>query len=185
MRLNSFNTWQYLAYLRLYLHMLHARLVEYVCDCIWNWKPFLIVTRHISFKSSVRKNYPFVNLMWYCNNCYWNNDSNLVLLRITNQSFGPENSFEEQIKWTEEGKQWPYPIDNEYMFGPETEVCFFPACKYFCAVTCKEFTVLATKESPLEHFPVSSWLSNASTHSQMVEGIRISILALSCRIIFF
>ncbi|KHJ89247.1 putative malate dehydrogenase, NAD-dependent [Oesophagostomum dentatum] len=45
--------------------------------------------------------------------------------RITNQSFGPENSFEEQIKWTEEGKQWPYPIDNEYMFGPEEKVPFY------------------------------------------------------------
>ncbi|EYC23452.1 hypothetical protein Y032_0015g2654 [Ancylostoma ceylanicum] len=45
--------------------------------------------------------------------------------RITNQSFGPENSFEEQIKWTEDGKQWPYPIDNEYMFGPESEVPFY------------------------------------------------------------
>ncbi|KAK6012182.1 hypothetical protein OSTOST_22674 [Ostertagia ostertagi] len=36
--------------------------------------------------------------------------------RIMNQSLGPENSFEEQIEWTEQGKQWPYPIDNEYMF---------------------------------------------------------------------
>ncbi|KAK6744536.1 hypothetical protein RB195_011326 [Necator americanus] len=45
--------------------------------------------------------------------------------RIMNQSFGPENSFEEQIKWTNEGKQWPYPIDNEYMFGSESEVPFY------------------------------------------------------------
>ncbi|KAJ1346779.1 hypothetical protein KIN20_001679 [Parelaphostrongylus tenuis] len=45
--------------------------------------------------------------------------------KIFNQSLGPENSFEEQIQWTEEGKQWPYPIDNEYMFGPEAEVPFY------------------------------------------------------------
>ncbi|VDM59711.1 unnamed protein product [Angiostrongylus costaricensis] len=45
--------------------------------------------------------------------------------RIFNQSLGPENSFEEQIQWTEDGKQWPYPIDNEYMFGSEAEVPFY------------------------------------------------------------
>lgn len=27
--------------------------------------------------------------------------------------FSPENAFEEMIKWTEEGKLWRYPIDNE------------------------------------------------------------------------
>ncbi|PIO69503.1 hypothetical protein TELCIR_08668, partial [Teladorsagia circumcincta] len=45
--------------------------------------------------------------------------------RIMNQSLGPENSFEEQIEWTEQGKQWPYPIDNEYMLGHEAEVPFY------------------------------------------------------------
>ncbi|KAK6020780.1 hypothetical protein OSTOST_13559 [Ostertagia ostertagi] len=44
---------------------------------------------------------------------------------IMNQSLGPENSFEEQIEWTEQGKQWPYPIDNEYMLGHEAEVPFY------------------------------------------------------------
>lgn len=45
--------------------------------------------------------------------------------RIMNQSLGPENAFEEQIQWTEQGKQWPYPIDNEYLLGPESEVPFY------------------------------------------------------------
>lgn len=26
----------------------------------------------------------------------------------------PRNGFEEMIRWTEEGKLWPFPIDNEY-----------------------------------------------------------------------
>ena len=40
----------------------------------------------------------------------------------TNLSFGPENAFEEQIEWTKKGKQWPYPIDNEYIMGSEADV---------------------------------------------------------------
>ncbi|CAD6186019.1 unnamed protein product [Caenorhabditis auriculariae] len=43
--------------------------------------------------------------------------------KLTNKSFGPTNSFEEQIQWTEQGKQWPYPIDNEYLMGEEENVC--------------------------------------------------------------
>ena len=35
---------------------------------------------------------------------------------------GPENAFEEQIEWTKKGKQWPYPINNEYLLGEEENV---------------------------------------------------------------
>ncbi len=35
---------------------------------------------------------------------------------------GPRNSFEEMIEWTKEGKMWPYPIDNEYLYGSERDV---------------------------------------------------------------
>jgi hypothetical protein len=35
---------------------------------------------------------------------------------------GPRNAFEETIEWTEKGKLWPYPINNEYMLGQEQEV---------------------------------------------------------------
>nr|CDJ82701.1 Protein MRPS-31 [Haemonchus contortus] len=55
---------------------------------------------------------------------FWS-EWDLRAARIINQSLGPENSFEEQIQWTEQGKQWPYPIDNEYMLGPEAEVPFY------------------------------------------------------------
>ncbi|VDK60395.1 unnamed protein product, partial [Cylicostephanus goldi] len=55
---------------------------------------------------------------------FWK-DWDLRAARIMNQSLGPENSFEEQIKWTEDGKQWPYPIDNEYLMGPEADVPFY------------------------------------------------------------
>ncbi|CAD5207925.1 unnamed protein product [Bursaphelenchus okinawaensis] len=44
--------------------------------------------------------------------------------QITNMSMGCENAFEEQIQWTEEGKLWPYPINNEYMLGDEERVHF-------------------------------------------------------------
>ncbi|CAI2348017.1 unnamed protein product [Caenorhabditis sp. 36 PRJEB53466] len=43
---------------------------------------------------------------------------------ITNNSFGPTNSFEEQIQWTAKGKQWEYPIDNEFKIGDEANVSF-------------------------------------------------------------
>jgi small subunit ribosomal protein S31 len=43
---------------------------------------------------------------------------------ITQQSMGPENAFEEQIQWTEQGRMWPYPIDNEYLMGAEENVSF-------------------------------------------------------------
>ncbi|CAB3403274.1 unnamed protein product [Caenorhabditis bovis] len=43
---------------------------------------------------------------------------------LTNQSFGPTNSFEEQIEWTAKGKQWEYPIDNEFKLGDEENVSF-------------------------------------------------------------
>lgn len=46
----------------------------------------------------------------------------ICIYRIVNQSIGPRNAFEEQIEWTENGKMWPYPIDNEYMLGEESEV---------------------------------------------------------------
>uniref|UniRef100_A0A914YI41 Small ribosomal subunit protein mS31 n=1 Tax=Panagrolaimus superbus TaxID=310955 RepID=A0A914YI41_9BILA len=44
--------------------------------------------------------------------------------RITNLSMGPKNAIEEQILWTEQGKMWPYPIDNEYKLGEEEEISF-------------------------------------------------------------
>ncbi|CAA88285.2 Small ribosomal subunit protein mS31 [Caenorhabditis elegans] len=44
--------------------------------------------------------------------------------RISNGSFGPTNSFEEQIEWTTKGKQWEYPIDNEFKMGDESNVSF-------------------------------------------------------------
>ena len=37
---------------------------------------------------------------------------------------GPRNAFEEQIEWTKQGKMWPYPIDNEWLIGPEQNVSF-------------------------------------------------------------
>ncbi|VDK38625.1 unnamed protein product [Gongylonema pulchrum] len=45
--------------------------------------------------------------------------------RIWNRSFGPTNAFEEMIELTEEGKMWPYPIDNEYQIGDEEDVPFY------------------------------------------------------------
>jgi hypothetical protein len=44
--------------------------------------------------------------------------------RITNLSMGPRNAIEEQILWTEQGKMWPYPVNNEYKLGVEEEVSF-------------------------------------------------------------
>lgn len=44
------------------------------------------------------------------------------MLRIWNSSFGPTNAFEEMIELTEQGKMWPYPIDNEYQIGEEENV---------------------------------------------------------------
>ncbi|CAL2037063.1 unnamed protein product [Caenorhabditis brenneri] len=44
--------------------------------------------------------------------------------KIANGSFGPTNSFEEQIDWTTKGKQWEYPIDNEFKIGDEANVSF-------------------------------------------------------------
>jgi len=43
---------------------------------------------------------------------------------ITNLSMGPTNAFEEQIIWTEQGRMWPYPIDNEYLIGEEENISF-------------------------------------------------------------
>lgn len=43
---------------------------------------------------------------------------------ISNASFGPTNSFEEQMEWTTKGKQWEYPIDNEFKLGEEANVSF-------------------------------------------------------------
>ncbi|UMM24105.1 hypothetical protein L5515_004500 [Caenorhabditis briggsae] len=43
---------------------------------------------------------------------------------IANGSFGPTNAFEEQIDWTSKGKQWEYPIDNEFKMGEEANVSF-------------------------------------------------------------
>lgn len=57
---------------------------------------------------------------------FWN-EWDAKKAKIQNQSIGPRNSFEEQIEWTKKGKMWAYPIDNEYLFGPEHEVGF----KYF------------------------------------------------------
>ncbi|PAV57963.1 hypothetical protein WR25_04410 [Diploscapter pachys] len=54
---------------------------------------------------------------------FWN-EWDMRAANATNLSFGPENAFEEQIEWTKKGKQWPYPIDNEYMMGSEADVPF-------------------------------------------------------------
>ncbi|KAI6207260.1 28S ribosomal protein S31, mitochondrial [Aphelenchoides fujianensis] len=43
---------------------------------------------------------------------------------LTNRGAGHSNAFEEQIEWTEQGKMWPYPIDNEYLMGEEADVSF-------------------------------------------------------------
>ncbi|CAI5446520.1 unnamed protein product [Caenorhabditis angaria] len=43
---------------------------------------------------------------------------------LANESFGPTNSFEEQIEWTKKGKQWEYPIDNEFRLGDEQNISF-------------------------------------------------------------
>uniref|UniRef100_A0A2K6WIY2 Small ribosomal subunit protein mS31 n=1 Tax=Onchocerca volvulus TaxID=6282 RepID=A0A2K6WIY2_ONCVO len=55
--------------------------------------------------------------LWY----EW--DKNAAM--IWNQSFGPANAFEEMIELTEQGKMWPYPIDNEYQIGEEENVGFY------------------------------------------------------------
>jgi hypothetical protein len=41
---------------------------------------------------------------------------------ILNQWLGPRNLWEEQIEWTNKGKMWPYPINNEYLVGEEENV---------------------------------------------------------------
>uniref|UniRef100_A0A0R3RT51 Small ribosomal subunit protein mS31 n=1 Tax=Elaeophora elaphi TaxID=1147741 RepID=A0A0R3RT51_9BILA len=53
--------------------------------------------------------------------CEW--DKNAAT--IWNSSFGPTNAFEEMIELTEQGKMWPYPIDNEYQIGEEEDVGFY------------------------------------------------------------
>ena len=47
-----------------------------------------------------------------------------MFFRITNLSMGPKNAIEEQILWTEQGRMWPYPINNEYILGEEENVSF-------------------------------------------------------------
>ncbi|CAJ0586976.1 unnamed protein product, partial [Mesorhabditis spiculigera] len=44
--------------------------------------------------------------------------------KIVNSPMGPGNALEEQIEWTRQGKQWPYPINNEYLLGEEENVSF-------------------------------------------------------------
>ena len=39
-----------------------------------------------------------------------------------NLNSGPRNAFEEQIELTKQGRMWPFPIDNEYLLGDETNV---------------------------------------------------------------
>ncbi|EJW88982.1 hypothetical protein WUBG_00102 [Wuchereria bancrofti] len=53
--------------------------------------------------------------------CEWDKDA----AAIWNSSFGPSNAFEEMIELTEQGKMWPYPIDNEYQIGDEENVGFY------------------------------------------------------------
>lgn len=66
----------------------------------------------------------FVNKELKPNNLdYWN-EWDMKKAEIQNQSIGPRNAFEEQIEWTKKGKMWPYPIDNEYLFGLEHQVSF-------------------------------------------------------------
>ncbi|CAJ0931073.1 unnamed protein product, partial [Mesorhabditis belari] len=54
---------------------------------------------------------------------FWRN-CDLRAAKIANQPMGPRNAFEEQIEWTQKAKQWPYPIDNEYLLGDEEKVSF-------------------------------------------------------------
>ncbi|VDN07140.1 unnamed protein product [Thelazia callipaeda] len=53
--------------------------------------------------------------------CDWDRNA----AKIWNQSFGPTNAFEEMIELTEEGKMWPYPVNNEYQIGSEENVGFY------------------------------------------------------------
>uniref|UniRef100_A0A915DUX9 Small ribosomal subunit protein mS31 n=1 Tax=Ditylenchus dipsaci TaxID=166011 RepID=A0A915DUX9_9BILA len=50
----------------------------------------------------------------------WDDDAIL----LCKQQWGPKSAVEEQIEWTKQGKMWPYPINNEYMLGPEQKVSF-------------------------------------------------------------
>ncbi|KAG1679703.1 EEF1A lysine methyltransferase 1 [Nymphon striatum] len=51
------------------------------------------------------------------------NELNKRELHILN-SPAPENPFEEMIRWTEKGRLWPFPIDNDYGLTEEANVGF-------------------------------------------------------------
>uniref|UniRef100_A0A915D8D5 Small ribosomal subunit protein mS31 n=1 Tax=Ditylenchus dipsaci TaxID=166011 RepID=A0A915D8D5_9BILA len=68
-------------------------------------------------------------------NCFWKETSrNLTISRLETvgrrcyiapqATMGSKKCSEEQIEWTKQGKMWPYPINNEYMLGPELKVSF-------------------------------------------------------------
>ncbi|XP_061903804.1 small ribosomal subunit protein mS31-like [Entelurus aequoreus] len=52
----------------------------------------------------------------------WDVDFAKQLSSLANQM--PRNAFEKMIKWTEEGKLWQYPIDNEACFDEDARVPF-------------------------------------------------------------
>ncbi|KAI6178013.1 28S ribosomal protein S31, mitochondrial [Aphelenchoides besseyi] len=71
-------------------------------------------------------------------------------LELTNKSAGPTNAFEEQIEWTEQGKMWPYPIDNEYLLGEEANISFTE--HIFLNKYVDEKFLHLPKDGPIAHF---------------------------------
>ncbi|KAI6202785.1 28S ribosomal protein S31, mitochondrial [Aphelenchoides besseyi] len=71
-------------------------------------------------------------------------------VEIINKSAGPTNAFEEQIEWTEEGKMWPYPIDNEYLLGDEANISFTEHI-FLNKYVDEKFSHLP-KDGPIAHF---------------------------------
>jgi small subunit ribosomal protein S31 len=94
---------------------------------------------------------------------YWDELENCKV-DIVNLWNLPKNAFEEQILWTEQGKMWPYPIDNEYLLGEEDNVSFYWYFLYLFRLVKVNFTehifldrYLAKhkhlpKDGPIAHF---------------------------------
>ncbi|MFH4974325.1 hypothetical protein AB6A40_001034 [Gnathostoma spinigerum] len=78
---------------------------------------------------------------------YWK-EWDSAAARLSNESFGPKNGFEEMIEWTNKGKMWPYPIDNEYLMGEESEVGFHE--HIFLERTLSQYDLPRT--GPIAHF---------------------------------
>uniref|UniRef100_A0A913I2E7 Small ribosomal subunit protein mS31 n=1 Tax=Strongyloides stercoralis TaxID=6248 RepID=A0A913I2E7_STRER len=55
---------------------------------------------------------------------FWNK-WDLRKAEIINQGMGPRNIIEQHIEWTKQKKLWPYPINNEYELGEESNVGFY------------------------------------------------------------